>query len=297
MDEQLLPCKARCKFIQYMANKPDKFGLKFWLAVNVENKYLFNGFPYVGKDDTRSSDMSVPTDVVLKLMAPLFQQGYSVTCDNYFTSLGLALKLAEKKSSLVGTLRQNRREVPEECKNKKELHETKVFRYDGQTAITLTSYQCKPAKNVAILSSLHPDILVSSDENPKKKPDSVLYYNKTKVGVDIYDQMTRLYTVKAASRRWSVYVFYNVVDMALINSWILYKQVCQSNISRREFMQRVAEELTESAPTVSRKRRAEEVCSPNDTNASSIVKRRVTCSTSMCKNRTTDMYYECNKPV
>ena len=62
-------------------------------------------------------------------------------------------------------------------------------------------------------------------------------------------------------------------------------------------MQRVAEELTESAPTVSRKRRAEEVCSPNDTNASSIVKRRVTCSTSMRKNRTTDMCQECNKPV
>ena len=60
-------------------------------------------------------------------------------------------------------------------------------------------------------------------------------------------------------------------------------------------MQRVAEELTESAPTVSRKRRAEEVCSPNDTNASSIVKHRVTCATSMCENWTTDMCQECNK--
>ena len=70
-----------------MANKPDKFGLKFWLAVDVENKYLFNGFPYVGKDDTRSLDVSVPTDVVLKLISPVFQQGYNVTCDNFFTSL------------------------------------------------------------------------------------------------------------------------------------------------------------------------------------------------------------------
>ena len=297
VDEQLLPCKARCKFIQYMANKPDKFGLKFWLAVDVENKYLFNGFPYVGKDDTRSSDLSVPTDVVLKLMAQLSQQGYNVTCDNYFTSLGLALKLAEKKCSLVGTLRQNRRDVPEECKKKKELHETEVFRYEGQTAITLTSYQCKAAKNVAVLSSLHPDILLSRNENPKKKPDSVLYYNKTKVGVDVYDQMTRLYSVKAASRRWPVHVFYNVVDMALINSWIIYKQVCQSSISRREFIQRVAEELTGSATKVSCKRSANKDCSPNDANAGPIVKRRLTCSTSKCRNRTTDMCQACNKPV
>ena len=106
-------------------------------------------------------------------------------CDNYFTSLGLALKLVEKKCSLVGTLRQNGIEVPEECKKKKKLRETKLYKYDGQTAITLTSYQCKAAKNVAALSSLHPDILVSSDKNPTKKPDSILYHNKTKVRVDL----------------------------------------------------------------------------------------------------------------
>ena len=279
-----------------MANKPDKLDLKFWLAVDVENKYLFNSFSHVGKDDT-SSDMPVPTDIVLKLMASLFQWGYNVTCANYFTSLVLASKLVVKKCNLVGTLRLNRRKVSVKCKKKKELHETEVFRYDGQTAITLTSYQCKAAKNVAVLSSLHPDILVSSNENPKKKPDSVLYYNKTKVGVEIYDQMTRLYSVKAASKRWPVQLFYNVVDMALINSWILYKQVCQSSIIRREFIQRVAEELTGSAPAVSRKRRAEKVCSSNDTNASSIGERRLTCSISKCRNRTTDMCQECSKSM
>ena len=109
--------------------------------------------------------------------------------------------------------------------------------------------------------------------------------------------MTKFYSVKAASRHWFVQVLYNIVDMALINGWIFYKQVCQSSISRRDFMQKVAEELTGSAPTVSRKRWAEEVCSPNDTNASSVVKRRVTCSTSKCRNQTTDMFQECNKPV
>ena len=117
------------------------------------------------------------------------------------------------------------------------------------------------------------------------------------MGEDHYDQMTRLYSVKTACRRWPVHVFYNLVDMALIKSWILYKQVFQSSISRREFIQWVAEEVTGSAPTVSRKRRAEEVFSPNDTNASSIVKRRLTYLTSKCRNRTTDMCQECNKPV
>ena len=58
-----------------MANKPDKFGLKFCLAVDVENKYFFDGFAYAGKDETRNADVSVPTNVVLKLMVLQFGKG------------------------------------------------------------------------------------------------------------------------------------------------------------------------------------------------------------------------------
>lgn len=50
IDEQLLPCKSRCRFIQYMANKPDKFGIKFWLAPDVNPKYVLNDYPYLGKE-------------------------------------------------------------------------------------------------------------------------------------------------------------------------------------------------------------------------------------------------------
>ena len=76
---------------------------------------------------TKSSCMPVLTDVVRKLMAPLFQRSYNVTCDNYFTSFGLALKLVKKKCSLVGTLHQNRKEVPEECKKKRNYMKPKCL--------------------------------------------------------------------------------------------------------------------------------------------------------------------------
>ena len=37
-----------------MGNKPDKFGIKFWLAADVNSKYMQNGSPYLGKEETRS---------------------------------------------------------------------------------------------------------------------------------------------------------------------------------------------------------------------------------------------------
>ena len=38
IDEQRFPCKTRCSFIKYMANKPDKFGIKFWLLTDAQSK-------------------------------------------------------------------------------------------------------------------------------------------------------------------------------------------------------------------------------------------------------------------
>ena len=143
IDEQLLPCKVRCKFILYIPNKPDKFGVKFWMAVNVESKYLCNGFPYLGKDLTRGGDANIPTDVVIKLMSPLFRQGSNLKGDNYFTFLDLSLQIAKQQRSLVGTIRANRREIPDLLKKKRMLHKTMLVYSTGDTTVIITYYQCK----------------------------------------------------------------------------------------------------------------------------------------------------------
>ena len=53
VDEQLFLTKARCQFTQFIGNKPGKFGIKFWVLVDTDTKYLINSFPYLGKDDSR----------------------------------------------------------------------------------------------------------------------------------------------------------------------------------------------------------------------------------------------------
>ena len=45
-------------------------------------------------------------------------------------------------------------------------------------------------------------------------------------------------------RRWPVAVFYNVLDLAAINAWVLYRScMSQENIPRRDFMFQLAHEL------------------------------------------------------
>ena len=238
VDEQLFPTKSRCPFTQYMPNKPDKFGIKFWLAADVDTKYMVNGYPYLGKDPSRPAKQSLGESVVLKLVEPFLGKGRNVTTDNFFTSLPLAHKLLAKNTSLVGTTNKNKRSLPPSAHQKAALHHTQVMQSDRAT---LTIYQGKEKKNVCILSTMHTSVEIGDD--PKKKPETVHYYNRTKVGVDVLDKMLRQYSARAATRRWPVAVFYNMLDMAALNAWVLYRSCIDGNITRRVFILELCKQL------------------------------------------------------
>ena len=121
-----------------------------------------------------------------------------------------------------------------------------LYTPQGTLQPTITSYQCKQSKSINILGTLHKKVAFREHNNPKRKAETVLFHYQTEVGVDVLDQMSRLYLMKAASRRWPVHIFYKVIDMALINSWVIYKAVCKSNISHRAYIQKVCEDLNGS---------------------------------------------------
>ena len=84
VDEQLFPCKGRCPFTQYMAKKPDKFGLKFWFLCDLETKFVLNDIPYTGRDESRNQVISLANACLL-----LLEYEGSCLCvimDNFFTS-------------------------------------------------------------------------------------------------------------------------------------------------------------------------------------------------------------------
>ena len=106
--------------------------------------------------------------------------------------------------------------------NKKKLHDTVIEKSKEDIAVTIISCQCKKSKSVNISSTLPPIVSIPEEINPKKKPESVFFYNETKFGIDAPDQMTRIYSMKAASRRWPINVFYNKINLAVMNSWMVY---------------------------------------------------------------------------
>ena len=129
-----------------------------------------------------------------------------MTTDNFFISVSLATKLLAKRTTTVGTIRGNERELLKFAKTKKDnmvRYSTKEYKSNH---ITLTIYKSEPNKKVLLLSSLHNSI--ETEKSGKRIPETISFYNETKFGVDMTDQMARKRSVKSKSRRWPLQVFF-----------------------------------------------------------------------------------------
>ena len=146
---------------------------------------------------------------------------------------------------------------------------------------------------MVILSTLHRN--AAKQPEGKKKPESILFYNANKCGVDMLDSMCRQMSTKAACRRWPLAVFCNILDLAGVNAWIIYRKKTGSSISRRQFLHVLSEQLRESAI------HQREVAQPHPIidAVSGKLKKRTKCQIKKkCKrNLTSSVCIKCKKPT
>lgn len=237
IDEQLCGFHGRCKFRQYMPSKPERYGLKFWLAVDADTCYVWKIQPYLGKEPGAIPEKNQGARVVLDLVDGL--KGHNVTMDNFFSSYELGQKMLSKKLTMVGTMRKNKASIPPKlllCK-KLPLYES-TFAFTKDT--TLVSYIGRRNKCTVLQSTMHNSPDVGGD--PKKLPEIISYYNKTKGGVDTVDKMLSCYSCKRKTNRWPMSVFSNMIDISALNAYIIYNEVNpnwhpnQSSTKRKSFL-------------------------------------------------------------
>lgn len=217
IDESLLGFRGRCPFKMYIPNKPDKYdGLKLVTMCDAKT-YMCSAKPYIGREE-RQSHLSIPTQYVLTLTSDIQGTNRNCTMDNWFSSYEVAEKLLERNLTMVGTMRRNKPAIP------KQLLETKgkevkssLFVFDEKS--TMVSYIPKKNKTVILLSTMHSQ---GVDEETKK-PEIILSYNSTKGGVDTFDQLCHSTTVSRKTRRWPLRILYGMLDIAGVNSFVIYK--------------------------------------------------------------------------
>ena len=237
VDERMVKSKHRSGIRQYIKDKPTKWGIKLWVLADSANGYTCDFDVYTGRRnaDEEPSANGLGYDVVMKLSHPLANQGYHLYFDNFYTSPKLVKDLYELQIPSCGTAAENRRAFPEAMKRGKEWARGKdrgAMRWvrDGQCL----ALQWKDNRPVTMLTSIHTAndfVHVSRKEKTAnrwqnirvKQPKSIDDYNAYMNGVDRSDQIIGKSTALRKCMRWWKTLFFHMIDIAVVNSFILFQ--------------------------------------------------------------------------
>ncbi|XP_064096647.1 piggyBac transposable element-derived protein 4-like [Macrobrachium nipponense] len=227
VDEQLLAFSGRCGFRMYIPNKPAKYGIKLVMACDAKTFYMCNAIPYLDKGTTTTST-SLGEYFTLEVTRPFRKAGRIVTTDNWFTSLPLAKGLRQFGMHLVGTIRPKPYMPSVMLTTPLELGEC-VASYNYKDKVTLLCQRVKSTKRIQILSTVHHSPTVIENQ----KSQIHMFYNATKGGVDIFDQICSALTCSRKTRRWPLCVFYAIINIVVNNSFFIHQNLSGNKLYNR----------------------------------------------------------------
>ncbi|XP_067128002.1 piggyBac transposable element-derived protein 4-like [Centruroides vittatus] len=213
----------------------------------VHNMILYTGSETELKNNVQGLDISnqlKSTKIVLSLMDQLLNTGYMLFVDNYYTSPVLFDLLVNFKTDAIGTLRKNRKELPEDIKKKK-LKKGDFIAFYRKKLMTL-KWQDK--KEVCMLSTVHGAEVVpvqTRSGEEKLKPLVCVEYSRGMGGIDLADHCITTYSIaRTRLKKYYQKMFRHLLDITIFNSFVLYKK-CGGTLSQLNFRLQLVDQLTE----------------------------------------------------
>lgn len=241
IDEAMIPFKGRIGFIQYMKDKPTKWGIKVFTLSDASTGYIYRLNVYTGKSSVESdcATFGLSFRAVTHLMEGLDNRGHQLYTDNYYTSPNLYVHLYEKGTMACGTVRPNRKGFPKALVKKGK--QARGF-YDYRTNGPLLACAWYDRRMVYLLTTIHVAETTDGPTTVSRRvekgvrtdvpcPPAVIDYIKYMRGVDRADQLIELYNAGRKSRKWWKRLFFHLLECSILNAHIIYKSVSTSQAS------------------------------------------------------------------
>ena len=225
IDESLWAYRGRHHAVQFNPSKRARFGMKVYKLCSSDGRaagYTSAFKVYMGQD---RSHIPASMKAVMDLMqeAGLFDKGYQLYLDNWYSSPTLFHYLQSRKTEAVGTVRLNRKFMPKDL----------TVRVKGDVDVRtsragMMALAWMDKKQVNMLSTVHRgDEMVDLPPNRhgevRRKPGCVVDYNNGMKGVDLSDQVAQSYPCARKTNKWYIKIWYNLLDMAIVNAHAIYK--------------------------------------------------------------------------
>ena len=247
-DEGMCPWKGRLSFKVYNPSKPNRFHIKLFQVSESNTGFIIGYDIYSGKKNrfscerlSRTLDRTCTktTKVVMGLLerCSLLDNGYNIYMDNYYTSPELFEELYYRNTFACGTVRKNRKGLPHavsapKFKKKGDM----VFRRNGP----LLALKWFDKRSVYMLTTIHDGVMINTGKvnlNNEEiwKPEAVHEYVKYMRAVDLGDQMMSYNNILRRSHKWWRKLFIHILNMALLNAYILHSKYGTKKLSHEDF--------------------------------------------------------------
>ncbi|XP_049905131.1 zinc finger MYM-type protein 2 isoform X1 [Epinephelus moara] len=237
--EQMIPFTGACPFRQYVPQKPNSVGMKNFVLASSDGIVLdfevFQGADALSSQVREAGGLGLGA-LVIEHLAKTLRPGTKVYCDRFFTNMRVVDQMLERHVYLTGTVKKNRitkalQKLPSDQTMKQQGTGTSasVTREDGRVCV-VKWFDNKP---MLMLSAVHGEQPGDTRQQWSKKdkrhvtvtrPSIVCEYNSKMAGVNLVDRMMNYYQMSVRTKKWTIRMLMHFTDLALANSWLLYRR-------------------------------------------------------------------------
>ncbi|XP_058801271.1 piggyBac transposable element-derived protein 3-like [Phymastichus coffea] len=242
VDEMMVKLHGRTVLLQFMKDKPARFGIKMW-GICSPDGYLFDCDIYCGKgsniysthNDVKLCKCALGSRVVLMMVQKLLLSTsakkiteYHLYFDNFFCNPDLMIHLKKIGLKATGTVRRNRVNIENEV-DKKAARGTVSVKHEEKSGLNfITVMDSKPVSILSTVAGVEP---LSSTKRYSKESKSKIeipfpmankLYNKHMGGVDLHDGHCSNLMPCLRAKKWTWAMFLRLIQSSLTNALVLH---------------------------------------------------------------------------
>jgi hypothetical protein len=251
IDEGMVRFKGRCSTRQSVANKPIRKRFKVFKRCDSKG-YTYHFEVYKGmraSENHEAQDVPSTENKVLDLSRSFREKGHIVAFDRFFSTVPLIDRLHETGINAVGTI-DSRKAFQSILFEKNRRKNQFVGRIGGQIdrgegkhpTPCKAIFMWKDTKTFRVISNYHGSDLTevqrmnrNGDIRNVTRPKAIVDYGKFMGGVDRANQYASYYERDRRSKKWWHRIFYSLLEMTLVNSWICFNEL-MDNVNKRDDM-------------------------------------------------------------
>ena len=256
IDEAMVAFKGRTELRMFMANKPVRFGIKFWARCDGRTSYMSDFQLYTGKRDTNDlqKQHGLGYRVVHDLSRDLVGLNHVLFFYRFFTGMQLMSDLERDGIYACATVMVNRKGTPPPLKCTKRLLRRKLPNRGDSLSfqkgpVTVTAWNDNNVVVIAHSNLENPaeqttcDRRVANHVKIVNQPRAIQVYNSHMNGVDIHDQLREPYPAGRPSKKYWKYIMWFIVDCCQVNAWILWRECKGGNagITHKDFVTQIGD--------------------------------------------------------